>query len=192
MWFILFSPWTKSLINFWIGMTLFSGFLALTSMVFTRDKTAEIFEFKLSYIWIGIVSAAILYLIFFFGDMAVKSVFDFAKVEIEAIYSTKSQASTIKIGLLLLFVIAPAEEIFWRGFVLRKYSERFGKWRGLALAVLLYSLVHIWSFNLMLIAAAMVAGIFWSLMYSKYNSIVPGIISHAVWDLSIFVLYPII
>ena len=191
MWFVLFSPWTKSLINFWIGMTLFSGSLALTSIALTRDKTAEIFEFKQSYIWIGIISAAILYLIFFIGDMAVKSVFDFAKVEIENIYSTKSQASTIKIGLLLFLVIAPAEEIFWRGFVQRKYSEKFGKWRGLLLAVILYSLVHIWSFNLMLIAAAMVAGIFWSLLYLRYNSIVPGIISHAVWDLFIFVLYPI-
>ena len=191
MWFVLFSPWTKSLINFWIGMTLFSASLALTSLVFARDKTAEIFEFKRSYIWIGIISAAILYLIFFIGDMAVRSLFDFAKVEIENIYSTKSQASTIKIGLLLLFVIAPAEEIFWRGFVQRRYSERWGKWRGLVLAVTLYSLVHIWSFNLMLIAAAMVAGIFWSLLYLKYNSIVPGIISHAVWDLFIFVIYPI-
>ena len=191
MWFVLFSPWTKSLINFWIGMTSFSASLALTSLVLARDKTAEIFEFKRSYIGIGIISAAILYLIFFIGDMAVRSLFDFAKVEIENIYSTKSQASTIKIGLLLLFVIAPAEEIFWRGFVQRRYSERWGKWRGLVLAVTLYSLVHIWSFNLMLIAAAMVAGIFWSLLYLKYNSIVPGIISHAVWDLFIFVIYPI-
>ena len=191
MWFVLFSPWTKSLINFWIGMTSFSASLALTSLVLARDKTAEIFEFKRSYIWIGIISAAILYLIFFIGDMAVRSLFDFAKVEIENIYSTKSQASTMKIGLLLLFVIAPAEEIFWRGFVQRRYSERWGKWRGLVLAVTLYSLVHIWSFNLMLIAAAMVAGIFWSLLYLKYNSIVPGIISHAVWDLFIFVIYPI-
>lgn len=191
MWFVLFSPWTKSLINFWIGMTSFSASLALTSLVLARDKTAEIFEFKRSYIWIGIISAAILYLIFFIGDMAVRSLFDFAKVEIENIYSTKSQASTMKIGLLLLFVIAPAEEIFWRGFVQRRYSERWGKWRGLLLAVTLYSLVHIWSFNLMLIAAAMVAGIFWSLLYLKYNSIVPGIISHAVWDLFIFVIYPI-
>ena len=191
MWFVLFSPWTKSLINFWIGMTSFSASLALTSLVLARDKTAEIFEFKRSYIWIGIISAVILYLIFFIGDIAVRSLFDFAKVEIENIYSTKSQASTMKIGLLLLFVIAPAEEIFWRGFVQRRYSERWGKWRGLLLAVTLYSLVHIWSFNLMLIAAAMVAGIFWSLLYLKYNSIVPGIISHAVWDLFIFVIYPI-
>ena len=164
MWFVLFSPWTKSFINFWVGMTLFSGSLALTSLALTWEKAAEIFEFKRSYIWIGIISAAILYLIFFIGDMAVKSVFDFAKVQIEGIYSTKSQASPVKIGLLLFFVIAPAEEIFWRGFVQRKYSEQWGKRRGLVLAVIVYSIVNVWSFNLMLIVAAMVAGIFWSLI----------------------------
>ncbi len=191
MWFVLFSPWTKSLLNFWIGMTFFSGSLALASLLIAKEKTAQIFEFRQSYIWIGIISAAFLYLIFFIGDIVVKSVFDFAKVEIESIYSTKSQASVIKIGLLLLLVIAPAEEIFWRGFVQRKYSEKWGKWRGFLLAVIVYSLVHVWSFNLMLIGAAMVAGLFWGFMYLKYNSIVPGIISHAVWDLFIFVLYPI-
>lgn len=191
MWFVLFSPWTKPLLNFWIGMTLFSGSLALASLLIAKEKTAEIFKFKQSYIWIGIISAAFLYLIFFLGNIVVKSVFDFAKVEIESIYSTKSQASTIKIGLLLLLVIAPAEEIFWRGFVQRKYSEKWGKWRGFLFAVIVYSLVHVWSFNLMLIGAAMVAGLFWGFMYLKYNSTVPGIISHAVWDLFIFVIYPI-
>lgn len=191
MWFVLFSPWTKSLLNFWIGMTFFSGSLALASLLTAKEKTAQIFEFRQSYIWIGIISAAFLYLIFFIGDIVVKSVFDFAKVEIESIYSTKSQASVIKIGLLLLLVIAPAEEIFWRGFVQRKYSEKWGKWPGFLLAVTVYSLVHVWSFNLMLIGAATVAGLFWGFMYLKYNSIVPGIISHAVWDLFIFVLYPI-
>ena len=172
-------------------MTFFSGSLALASLLTAKEKTAQIFEFRQSYIWIGIISAAFLYLIFFIGDIVVKSVFDFAKVEIESIYSTKSQASVIKIGLLLLLVIAPAEEIFWRGFVQRKYSEKWGKWPGFLLAVTVYSLVHVWSFNLMLIGAATVAGLFWGFMYLKYNSIVPGIISHAVWDLFIFVLYPI-
>ena len=191
MWFVLFSPWTKSLLNFWIGMTFFSGSLALASLLIAKGKTAQIFEFRQSYIWIGIISAAFLYLIFFLGNIVVKSVFDFAKVEIESIYSTKSQASVIKIGLLLLLVIAPAEEIFWRGFVQRKYSEKWGKWPGFLLAVTVYSLVHVWSFNLMLIGAATVAGLSWGFMYLKYKSIVPGIISHAIWDLFIFVLYPI-
>lgn len=191
MWFALFSPWTKSLLNFWIGMTLFSGSLAIASLSIAKERTAEIFEFKRSYIWIGLISAAFLYLVFFIGDIIVKLVFDFARAEIENIYSTKTQASSIKIGLLLMFVIAPAEEIFWRGFVQRIYSKHWGKWRGFLLAVIVYSLVHVWSFNLMLVGAALVAGIFWGLMYLKYNSIVPGIISHAVWDLFIFVLYPI-
>jgi len=42
MWFVLFSPWTKSLLNFWIGMTFFSGSLALASLLIAKGKTAPI------------------------------------------------------------------------------------------------------------------------------------------------------
>ncbi|MCH7619284.1 MAG: CPBP family intramembrane metalloprotease [Candidatus Marinimicrobia bacterium] len=190
-WFILFSPWTKQYVNFWIGMSLFSGSLAAYSLAFGGEKFKKIFEFKRSYLLIGIVSAAFLYSVFLVGNLAVKSLFDFAGREIEGIYSTKSQAEPYLIGTLLLLVIAPAEEIFWRGFIQKKYSDRLGKWKGFFLALALYSVVHVWSLNLILVGAAFTAGAFWGLMYMKYNSIVPGIISHGIWDLFIFILYPI-
>ena len=172
-------------------MSLFSGSLAVYSLAFGDEKLKKIFDFKLSYLVIGIVSAALLYSVFLVGNLAVISLFDFAGREIEGIYSTKSQAEAYLIGTLLLLVIAPAEEIFWRGFIQRKYSDRFGKWKGFFLALALYSAVHVWSLNLILVGAAFTAGAFWGLMYMKYESVVPGIISHGVWDLFIFILYPI-
>ena len=190
-WFVLFSPWTKEYVNFWIGISLFSGSLAAYALAFGDEKLKKIFDFKLSYLLIGVVSAALLYSIFFMGNLAVRSLFDFAGREIERIYSTKSQAEGYLIGTMLLLVIAPAEEIFWRGFIQKKYSERLGKWKGFFLALALYSAVHVWSLNLILVGAAFTAGAFWGLMYMKYGSIVPGIISHGVWDLFIFILYPI-
>jgi len=170
---------------------LFSASLALFSISDSRKELSAIFEFKRAYLWIGLLSAGLLYSIFFIGDVVVNLIFEFAEREIEGIYSTKTEATPLVIGLLLLFVIAPAEEIFWRGYIQRKYSDKHGKIKGFLIALLIYSLVHVWSFNLMLFGAAMTAGLVWGLMYLKYDSIVPGIISHAVWDLFIFVLYPI-
>jgi len=61
----------------------------------------------------------------------------------------------------LAVVTGPGEELYWRGYLQENLMRRFGKGKGWFLATGIYSLVHIWSFNFMLIGAAAVAGIFW-------------------------------
>jgi membrane protease YdiL (CAAX protease family) len=43
----------------------------------------------------------------------------------------------------------------------------------------------------MLLAAAGSCGVFWGAMFWRFRSIWPALISHAVWDVVIFVLLPI-
>jgi membrane protease YdiL (CAAX protease family) len=93
--------------------------------------------------------------------------------------------------LLLLFVIGPAEEIFWRGYVQQRLGKRFSVAGSMIIATAVYTLVHIASFNFMLIMAAMVCGAFWGLMYCWNKNLLPLIISHALWDVSVFILFPI-
>ncbi len=200
-WFVLFSHWTAGLVNFWAGMTTAAGILAVGSLIlgrqerrypsFPRWSWGEAFEFRLSHLWIGLAAAAVLYGVFFLGDRISSLLFDFAKPQVAGIYGTKSQASGWVIGTLLLVWIGPAEEIFWRGYFQRTLSLKLGEWRGLALATLIYTMIHIWSFNFMLIMAALICGLFWGLMYRQFRSVWPGIISHAVWDAAIFVIFPI-
>jgi len=201
-WFILFSPWTAALVNFWGGMAVAAGVLTVSSVWLafreappllggTAWTRHEAFEFRPAYIWIGLTAAALLYGVFFLGDRISSLLFDFAKPQVAGIYGTKSQASPYVIGALLLLWIGPAEEIFWRGYVQRKLSAQLGEWKGLIVATLVYTLIHIWSFNFMLIMAALICGLFWALMYKHYKSVWPGIISHAVWDVVIFVIWPI-
>ncbi|GAJ01964.1 unnamed protein product, partial [marine sediment metagenome] len=72
-----------------------------------------------------------------------------------------------------------------------RLGEQFGPVRGYILASLVYGGVHLWAFNFMLLAAALVAGLFWGAMFIKYGSVWPGIISHALWDAAIFVIWPV-
>ena len=61
-----------------------------------------------------------------------------------------------------------------------------------AITAVIYALVHIWSFNFMLIMAALVAGLVWGLVYRLCPKALPAlIVSHAVWDALIFVVLPI-
>jgi membrane protease YdiL (CAAX protease family) len=41
-----------------------------------------------------------------------------------------------------------------------------------------------------LLAAAALCGLFWGAMLLRYRSVWPGLISHALWDVAAFVLFP--
>ncbi len=191
LWFFMFSPWTKSYINFWYGMAFSGGLLSVLALIIDRKTLNEIYVFKANHIIIGLVSAAILYVVFYAGNYFSKLLFSFAESQVGGIYSNKDQADYVIISLLLLFWIGPAEEIFWRGFVQHNLNKEYGVVKGLIFSSLVYALVHIWSFNFILIMAALICGFFWGYMFNRYKSVVPGIISHAVWDFVIFILIPV-
>ena len=190
-WFIMFSPWTKDYVNFWVIMLIAASSLSVFSLIAGKDELKSVYRFKPRYILIGLISALLLYLIFYAGNQISNLIFDFSKEQVENIYATKSQADDLYIALALLFVIGPAEEIFWRGFVQKDLMEKTGNLKGLLLTAGIYALVHIWSFNFILVMAALICGLFWGFIFYKYKSVVPAIISHAVWDALIFVIIPI-
>lgn len=190
-WFLMFSPWTKDLFNFWYTMIVATTTLITYSLIAGKDQLKTVYNFRWKWVLVGLFAATILYVLFLAGDYFSKLLFDFAGKQIDNIYSTKSQSGQIFIGLALLLLIGPAEEIFWRGFAQHNLSLEYGDLRGYLITAAIYALVHIWSFNFMLIMAALICGLFWGWMYKKYKSIWPCIISHAVWDLVIFIILPI-
>lgn len=181
--------------NFWYEMTISAGFLALVSLYINHRSAPAInhrlYNFKLFYILIGIISAAILYFIFFTGDYISNLLFSFAKTQVSGIYGNRSTLNMTTISLLLFFIIGPAEEIFWRGFIQDSLAEKFGDNMGWLIASCVYAAVHIFALNFMLFMAALICGLFWGYVFKKYKSLWPEIISHAVWDLTIFILLPI-
>jgi uncharacterized protein len=181
--------------NFWIEMTIATPLLAALGLYFNHINGEAInyrlYYFEPKYIIIGLVSAAVLYGVFFAGDFVSKLILPFADKQVVGVYSNKSLLDPVIIGLLLLFIIGPAEEVFWRGFVQDTLAEKFGDNKGWIIASLIYGGVHIFAMNFMLFMAALICGLFWGWMFKKYKSLWPGIISHAVWDFVIFVLLPV-
>lgn len=187
-WLILFGT---GLVNFWWGMTAGAGLLAAWSIAFSGADRRALFEFKKSYIFWGLLSAVILYAIFWAGNFLFCLIFGFASGQIDSIYSNKAQMDHWKIGLLLFFWIGPAEEIFWRGMVQRVLSKRYGRIFGWVVAAIIYAGVHLWAANLILFMAALICGLFWGWIYMRFRSLWPAIISHAVWDVAIFLILPL-
>jgi len=181
--------------DFWWWMS--ANLVVLVTLGFVTDQSFQqelVRDIKANTgrkILFGILSAAFLYGVFYVGNFTVRWLFDFAGKDISSVYGFKGNAEALRVGLLMLFVIGPGEELLWRGYFQGVLSKSIGKHQGFLVAVLFYTLIHVATGNLILILAALVGGIFWGWMYLKYNSLLMNIISHVVWDIVIFLLLPL-
>ncbi len=190
-WFLMFSPWTKELVPFWWTMLAATGTLGASALWFGRADLPRVYRFEPRHLLWGLGAAVVLYGVFFVGHRVSTALFPFATGQIDNIYATRSQASPLTIAVALLCWIGPAEEVFWRGFVQDRLVRRMGPRAGFVWTTAVYTLVHVWSFNFMLLGAALVCGLAWGAIYARSRSVWPGLISHALWDATIFVLLPI-
>ena len=193
LWFVMFSPWTAPHLNFWLTMALSGAILTSMSLVFSPELRGTLKEnFRVSDVPLGVAIGALLWGIFWVGDKVAVWMFSFADGEIGSIYAMRDGMDYLTIGLLLLFVVGPAEEIFWRGFVQERLGQRWSPTLGFIITTAIYALAHIWSLNFMLIVAAGVAGGVWGLLYRLFpKRLWALIISHAVWDVAVFLVFPI-
>jgi hypothetical protein len=186
LWFVTFA---LSWASFWVKIALSASLLAGISLVLQPIRREE-FRIDPAAVFIGLASAAVLYLVFWTGRAVSMTLFDFAGREIGGIYQKRGGTSLWTIAVLLFCVTGPSEEIFWRGYLQRNLMERYGRWPGWAIATAVYAGVHVWSLNFMLVGAAAVAGAFWGAMYAHLGRLSPVILSHAVWSTVIFAVFP--
>ena len=191
LWTVMFSPWTAPFVPFWWMMT-FSAFTLTVLSSIVSPGWWKCVRWSVSNLLFGIVIAVVLWCVFWVGDKASTWLFDFARPQVNLIYGMKEGESPWLLSCLLLFLIGPAEEIFWRGYVQETFSKKFSPNTGFILATACYTLVHIASFNFMLIMASMVCGLAWGLLYRFFPQRFSAIIlSHALWDAVVFVWFPI-
>jgi membrane protease YdiL (CAAX protease family) len=138
---------------------------------------------------LGILSAGLLYAIFAVGRAAALRLFPFAGSGIGHIYALREGVPLARVALLLALVIGPGEEIFWRGFFQELTGATTSPAYGFALTAILYAAVHLASGNPMLVMAAAVCGVFWGWLYFRFRSPILNAVSHAVWDLAVFVVF---
>lgn len=191
LWFLMFNPWMAMPVDFWTMMTLSGCILLVLAITIDRSWLADI-KVSWSGLLLGIALALALWGVFWVGDKVATWMFPFARLQVDTIYSMKESQSEWIIGLLLLFVIGPAEEIFWRGFVQRGIGVRSTANAAFVATLLIYGLIHVWKFNFMLVMAALVCGLVWGLAYRLWpKQLFALIVSHAVWDTLVFVVWPI-
>jgi membrane protease YdiL (CAAX protease family) len=174
--------------RFWQRMTATGA--ALGSLAFLAEPEARTARFGLRNVALGVASAAGLYAVFQVGDRAARKIMPKGAEEIDEVYALRALRPKNEIAARLAFVVGPAEELFWRGFVLRRSQRRYGRWRGAAIAAVKYGGAHVVTGNATLIGAATTAGAYWSALAAAGMPMGALIVSHVSWDIWIFLLQP--
>lgn len=202
LWTLMFSPWTAPYLPFWPCMIGSAVILIALALYNGRKSIKEHLSVPMKQwlidILLGVAIAAALWGIFWIGDKVSQWMFpSFARHQVDGIYGIKDGVNPILLSCLLLFVIGPAEELFWRGYIQQVLTTRFQQttrptWVAALIAIAAYMLVHIFSFNFMLIMAALVCGVVWGGLYWLFpKHFLAIVISHALWDAAVFIWFPI-
>jgi hypothetical protein len=181
-------------LDFWAWLALNVVILVSLAALIDRDCVRRLGRDLKTGVWkkigLGIASAAALYAVFAVGRIVSFHLLPFAGSGIWRVYALKEGVPLLRVVLLITLVIGPGEELFWRGFFQDRTATTTKPWFGFAFTALLYTSVHLASGNIMLVLAAAVCGVFWGWLYLRYRSPLLNVVSHTLWDLAVFVVFP--
>lgn len=172
---------------FWYTFTASMLFLISLSIIHEEFDNRQSFFTNFTY---GILSGLILFALFWLGSTIIH-VFNLPlEREISQLYRYLSPTQLWQY-IVLLFIIIPGEEMFWRGFVQKRIQKTSSITLSVLVSAVLYASVQIYSDTLLLPLAAFVSGIFWGYLYIWKKSLRLVIFSHLVFDLFLLVFYPL-
>jgi hypothetical protein len=85
-------------------------------------------------------------------------------------------------ALALFFVLAPAEELYWRGVVQARLRERLGAVRAVAVATAIPAVLALAAGEPLLALAMLPTYAAWGALAAWRGSLVPALVSHAIWS----------
>jgi membrane protease YdiL (CAAX protease family) len=96
-------------------------------------------------------------------------------------------SAALPVMILLATLLAPwVEELVHRGFLFTAMRNQFGPWLGATISSTIFALGHLYSNQGTMIV--FLCGMVLCYVYQRSNSLVPGMILHACFNLPLFVL----
>lgn len=115
------------------------------------------------------------------------------------IYERTQEAPLVPRLVLAGLLTAPLEELYWRGAfqpaVTARAGGRVGRRRRVGVAVVAsalgYTLFHVPTLRLSLVAAAALGGLVWAWLLERTRSVGAPMLAHAVWT-SLLLVFPVV
>jgi len=147
---------------------------------------------RLGPVALGLVSAAILYSIFYGGAWLVSTYhpFGISSASEASIYSLiSSPANPVYLQAAVLLFDSAGYESYFRGVLQRRLRPRFGVMAAPVVASL-DAVLHVATLNPLWVGATFVTDLLWGVTY-HYGGTQASFTSHFVWDIAIFILRPV-
>lgn len=165
-----------------------ASLLFLISYSILNEELADEASFS-TYLLYGIGTGMLLYGVFWAGYQLIDILnLSFMK-DISKLYGRYSP-SMLWHYIVLMLIIIPGEEIFWRGFIQKRFMKYISAPKAIIISAILYASVHFYADYWILAFAALVAGLFWGWLYTWKKSMPLLIVSHIIFDLLLFVILP--
>lgn len=111
--------------------------------------------------------------------------------DVRALYAA-FRAAGHTAAIVALGPVVLGEELVWRGAVQGALERRAGPTAAAALAAALYALAHAPIGSPLLVVTALGCGLVWGALRAATGSLVPSIVSHALWDAVVLVALPLV
>jgi membrane protease YdiL (CAAX protease family) len=171
----------------WTGMTAAMGLLMAACLAF-RAVRARLRPTP-GRIALGLAAGAALYGLTLVGIRLLQALWPSWEGQARELSSWKGGHSPAFLAATLVLIVA-AEEIFWRGVVLKFLAERLGVAPGILVGALAYAAAHLAAANPLLIGAALGCGLYWGLAAAITDDLTAPIVSHLAWDVLILFVAP--
>ncbi|PUB15984.1 CPBP family intramembrane glutamic endopeptidase [Paenisporosarcina sp. OV554] len=189
-----------------ITFVLFYGWLFFIPFItyLRHSKLKEAFVqsikngFAVKPILIGMISGVIC-LLSIYGSVALlqNHLFDIDRLSKILIQWGFSGTSVWGFILVLILINPMLEEWYWREFMFKRYLDKIGVPKSVILTSFFYALYHMLSliplfempFSLIATIPVFFAGLLWGYFRVKFSSIIAPVISHALADIGIILVY---
>jgi membrane protease YdiL (CAAX protease family) len=111
--------------------------------------------------------------------------------DLQRLYSAFGAAGR-RTALMALGPVIVGEEVVWRGAVQGALEQRVSARAAAVLSAVVYALAHAPIGSPLLVLTALACGIVWAALRAVTGSLVPSIVSHALWDVVVLVAFPLV
>lgn len=177
---------------FLYAMSIATMFLGLTTILYFKSNLTHLLiehnqRSKLKPIFVGLASAFILYIIFLLGGEA-SYYLGFGSLVL-SIYNMILSVNIVILSSALV-IIGIMEEVYWRGFVQGIFINNNVQYPWI-LSSIYYSIVHVATFNYILVIAALIVGLITG--YTAYRfGLISSIIAHVIWLELVIIIFPVL
>lgn len=111
--------------------------------------------------------------------------------EVPKLYALLRQPPGPVWALPVLVLVVSTEEWVWRGLAIDNFSRAMGPGHAAVLSATIYVLPQVAFRSPLLVVVALLCGLVWGALRVWSKGLVAPLIAHLLWDLLVFVLFPV-